>query len=209
MPRADSCSKWSGLKAGIALAVGLVIATVAQTAPSLAQSGVSADQCDAPFSRSELWLFSFNHFHCTDQGWSISRRVGDNEIQCAALHPDGQLVIVVSSNGAESALFRNLEHDEWVLTSDQFAEARIEVDGRSLFEQLTQVEVATNPPLRYGLLWQMEDRDATALQRGNTTRIVLDSLYVGRRIVAWDIGLGGSYVAIEAARTCAAWRGGS
>ena len=112
-----------------------------------------AAECQENFSRSELWLFSFNHFHCTSRGWSISRRVSDSRTDCAALHTSGQLIFVADSGGAEVAILRDLEHNEWVTTADQFAEVRISVDGVIQFEELRQVEVSASPPLRYGSQW--------------------------------------------------------
>jgi hypothetical protein len=170
-------------------------------ASSLSSVAFSAEDCEANFSRSELWLQSFHHFHCTSQGWSVSRRVGDTHTQCAALHPNGQLIVVVDENGSESALLRNLEYDRWLTSADQFAEVRVNIDGSVRRQGLSQVEVGASPPLRWGFFWPIEDADTQALRRGNALKVEIGD-------GSWEIGLRGSSAAIGAAQACSTWKQG-
>jgi hypothetical protein len=95
-------------------------------------------------------------------------------------------------------MLRNLEHDKWITTADQFADVRIAVDNLTLLDGLTQVEISSQPPLRYGFLWPVRDDNVELLRKGNS---------LGVRIAdkTWAIELTGASAAIDAVRTCAMW----
>ena len=158
----------------------------------------AAAECSANFAHSDMWLFSFRPVSCSSNGWSISRRAGQFVTQCAALDPSGRLVFVAASNKAEYALFRNLQHDAWITTADQFADVQIKVDASRQFQAVDQVDVSASPPLRYGVIWPLQRADVTSLQRGNAVTVSIAG-------ASWTIPLRGSSEAMDAARICASW----
>lgn len=163
-------------------------------------AAAASDRCKVTFNRSEMSFFSFERLRCTNKGWSIARRQGESQVQCAALNPSGQMIVVMDSNGTSSIMLRNLSEPEWITTADQFAQVEASVDGLPVLAGLMQVDVSKSPPLRYGVMWQLPKDNVELLQSGRV-------LVVNIEKTVWKISLSGSRVAISAARACASSQG--
>lgn len=164
-------------------------------------AAAASDRCKVVFDRSEMSLFSFERLSCTKEGWSIARRRGESQVQCAALNPDGQLIVVMDSNGSFSAMLRNLSEPEWIATADQFAQVKATVDGLPVLAGLMQVDVSNLPPLRYGVVWRLPKDNVELLQSGRVLAVEIEN-------AAWEISLSGSRAALAAARDCASSQDG-
>lgn len=156
----------------------------------------AVEECAHTFDRSEMSLFSFRRLRCTDKGWSIARRQGNAEAQCAALDPSDRMIVVLDSNGTSDVMLRNLGDPTWLTTADQFGKVKVEVDGLRLFSGLTQVNVSSSPPLRYGFLWPLPKDNIGLLKSGHALSVTIGKGH-------WNISLAGSEAAIAATQSCA------
>lgn len=177
--------------------IKIMLAVVFGMFPGLVvtQGPVLAGNCSETYSRSDMWQFSFVYFHCTRTGWSIARRDGEHLRECAALSPDGRMIIMAADSGARHVMFRNLEDGNWLTTADQFANVMISADGLTLLQGLTQVEISAAPPLRYGFLWKVDRHNIELLSSSGQLRIGIGD-------ASWSVSLAGSRNAINAVRTC-------
>lgn len=156
----------------------------------------AVDECAHTFDRSEMSLFSFRRLRCTDEGWSVARRQGNAEAQCAALDPSDRMIVVLDSNGTSVVMLRNLGDPTWLTTADQFGKVKVEVDGLRLLSGLMQVNVSSSPPLRYGFLWPLPKDNIGLLKSGHALSVTIGKGH-------WNIRLAGSQAAIAATQSCA------
>lgn len=156
----------------------------------------AGDPCGPTFERSEMSLFSFRRLRCTDDGWSVARRQGEAEAQCAALDPSGRMIVVLDSNGTSAVMLRNLSNPQWITTGDQFAQVQVALDGLPLFAGLVQVDVSSSPPLRYGFMWPLPRDNIRWLKSGRALAVTVGKAH-------WKISLAGSRTAIASTQSCA------